>query len=212
MNRFEDNLGLVRKIAHRYARNTRYDYDDLFQEGSIALWQASLDYKEGDIPFGAFAGQRITFHIMNYMRDTNLVKTSARVVTLAMFIKKRDLQHSSVSEIKKLVKDSEATIESALEHLKRDLLSLEYEYKRRDNKETLMQFFRISDNHHDNALHSMFLDTLKPKDRFIFEKWAEGYQQPEIAEMIGTSRGNVSNFMIRVRKANAELRKELKGG
>ena len=52
----------------------------------------------------------------------------------------------------------------------------------------------------------MFLDTLNDRDRFIFEKYSEGYTIKEIANMTGSTTSGVSNFMIKVRKRNQELK------
>lgn len=84
----EDHFRLVHKIARKYSKGNRMEYDDIFQEGCIGLIRACKEYKEGDVPFGAFAGMHIQYAILNGLRTSNFIKTNTDVVWLASKIKK----------------------------------------------------------------------------------------------------------------------------
>lgn len=76
----ESNLGLVHKIATKYA-SQRIHFEDLFQEGCIGLLKAidKFDLDRG-VPFGAYASlwirQRIMLHMMQSWR---LVKNGSSI-------------------------------------------------------------------------------------------------------------------------------------
>ncbi len=60
--------GLIAKIAWSFARSTRMDFDDLFQEGCIALLEAEEKFDpDRGVRFSTFAYWAIKNHILNYI-------------------------------------------------------------------------------------------------------------------------------------------------
>lgn len=69
----EDNLNCVRWVIRQYIRvneNTcGLEYDDLYQEGCIALWLAAETYEEGHgVRFRTYAVPVIRNHLVDYCR------------------------------------------------------------------------------------------------------------------------------------------------
>lgn len=70
---FEDNLGLVRKLANTLYQNALprgyFDYEDIFQEGCIGLLKAVRSFKpDKGIKFSTYAGRCITNEILMHLR------------------------------------------------------------------------------------------------------------------------------------------------
>lgn len=65
-----NNLGLVRKIAYKYAKSSGYEYDDLFQVGCVGLIRAADRFNTNkNYKFSTFAVSWITGLIKTYLRD-----------------------------------------------------------------------------------------------------------------------------------------------
>ncbi len=73
-NFYEANLGLVYMVLERF-KNTSYDYDDLFQVGSIGLIKAidKFDFSF-QVRFSTYAVPMIIGEIKKFLRDDGIVK------------------------------------------------------------------------------------------------------------------------------------------
>ena len=71
---YEANLGLVYMVLERF-KNTSYDYDDLFQVGSIGLIKAidKFDFSF-QVRFSTYAVPMIIGEIKKFLRDDGIVK------------------------------------------------------------------------------------------------------------------------------------------
>ena len=66
----QDNLHLVRPIAHHYAQQTGLESDDLLQVGCLGLIKAYSRYEEQrGTPFPSFAKPHIRGAILHFLRD-----------------------------------------------------------------------------------------------------------------------------------------------
>lgn len=76
---FESNLGLVYMVLERF-KNTSYDYDDLFQVGSIGLLKAidKFDFSF-NVRFSTYAVPMIIGEIKKFLRDDGIVKVQRGV-------------------------------------------------------------------------------------------------------------------------------------
>lgn len=64
----EDNLGLVRTIVKNYYISRRYDYDDLYQIGTIGLMKSTQHFDASKkIPFSSYAAKYIKWEIKDYI-------------------------------------------------------------------------------------------------------------------------------------------------
>jgi RNA polymerase sporulation-specific sigma factor len=79
----ENNVNLVRSVVHRFT-NRGYEWDDLFQLGSIGLMKAierfDINY---NVKFSTYAVPMIIGEIRRFIRDDNPVKVSRPVKELA---------------------------------------------------------------------------------------------------------------------------------
>lgn len=73
----EQNLGLVRKVAHRISVTRGIDFDEIFQQGCIGLLKAVERFQHSQgCTLSSFAVPYINGEILHYLRDkTDLVKT-----------------------------------------------------------------------------------------------------------------------------------------
>lgn len=214
MSLLENNLGLAKKIASKYSKNGQHEFDDLYQEACFALWNAEKDFDDSlNVPFGAFAGRRIQFHLLNYMRFNNVIKTPHDIVQLASNIKKYELENESFQFLAERFGFSKNKVEAALERIRTSILSIDAERKNsKDNSnETWADYIAEDDENRCDLEINLFLDKLKPKDRVIMKMLLDGYQQKEIADAIGTSAGNVWGFITRIRNRHYRLRDEYVG-
>ncbi|WP_083453811.1 SigB/SigF/SigG family RNA polymerase sigma factor [Syntrophomonas palmitatica] len=76
---FENNLGLVYMVLERF-KNTSYDYEDLFQVGSIGLLKAidKFDFSF-NVRFSTYAVPMIIGEIKKFLRDDGILKVQRGV-------------------------------------------------------------------------------------------------------------------------------------
>lgn len=71
---YESNLGLVYMVLERF-KNSNYDYEDLFQVGSIGLLKAIDKFDFGfQVRFSTYAVPMIIGEIKKFLRDDGIVK------------------------------------------------------------------------------------------------------------------------------------------
>lgn len=202
MCRFEDNIKLAMKLAKKYSRITRHEYDDLFQIASLALWQASEMYdEEGEVPFGAFAAQRIVFAILNYMKVNNLIKVPRTDVDNAVSINKKKLQDESPEVIAEKLGITVNSAKNALMHLKLDVKSLEYKYKHKNGEtRTLGDYVPLHINFIEELEIKHLKKELKPRECEVVELMLSGYSQREVADMYNMTAANIFRILQIVRR------------
>lgn len=189
----EDHLKLVHKIANRYSKSHHMEYDDVFQEGCLGLMRACREYKESSIPFGAFAGMHIKFAILNSMRNSKPLHIDSRTNEIATKINKLDLIDSPVDEISKKINVRPDQVERALNHLRIEVLSLDFEYKsQRGGVITLEELGSVAVhemNFEDNIYIEQMLDVfeVEERDKPILRMVLKGYQTKEAAILNGES-------------------------
>lgn len=210
MHKVEDHLRLVGKIAMRYSKITRMEFDDLYQEGCIGLMRACNEYIEGDVPFGAFAGQHIQFAIFNALTKNNLIYVSANIVMHAGKIKKTDLQDEPVGVIAEKLGISLYAATHAVNHLKREVLSIDYEYNNRDDDVmSLSDLIRDDVDFETELLLEQLTAELKPKEKIIVEMVIDGHSYDEIAKRINFSTRSVNSYLVNIRKGMRKRKGEL---
>lgn len=76
---YENNIGLVYMVLERF-KNTSYDYEDLFQVGSIGLLKAidKFDFAY-NVRFSTYAVPMIIGEIKKFLRDDGMVKVQRGV-------------------------------------------------------------------------------------------------------------------------------------
>lgn len=188
-HKVEDHLKLVHKIAHRYSRRNRMEYDDIFQEGCIGLMRACDEYRESDVPFGAFAAMHIEFAIKSALYNSNIMHTPNYVINVASNIKKRDLLDEEPLKIAEQLNVPLAHVENALHHLKIDVMSLDYEKvgNKDGDKVTLLDKVGYEENFDDKIYIEQMLDVLNINELYkpIVLLMLDGYKITEVERMLG---------------------------
>ncbi|MDD6879385.1 MAG: sigma-70 family RNA polymerase sigma factor [bacterium] len=88
MERILDYEKLVYSIIRKFSYNTN-DYEDLFQEGMIALQKAMKNYKEGyNTDFSSYAYLYIKGEILKYIRENKVMKVGKDSIKLNSLINK----------------------------------------------------------------------------------------------------------------------------
>lgn len=187
----EGHFRLVHKIANRYKKGNRMEYDDIYQEGCIGLMRACREYKSGEVPFGAFAAMHIKFAILTALRGSHLLYVDSNTVTLAMKIHKDNLKEMPAKEIAEKLKKPVNLIERALDYLKLDVLSLDYEYSnRKDDKElTILDNHGYMPNYEDKIYIEQMLDLFEVSEREkpIIRMVMDGHALKDAAISLGMS-------------------------
>lgn len=208
MHKVEDHLPLVRKIATSYSKSTRVDFDDLYQEGCIGLMRACREYKEGAVPFGAFAAQRIRYAILALLKKSNPIHISSSIVDNAIKIRNLKLEDESIEVIAEKMMISNLAAKRAIEHLNREVLSLDFKYADKSGKERLL----IDCVHIDSVdfetsvLLEQLIADLSPKETFIVTKFYEGYDYEIISQQLGLTKKSVRTYLSGIRKKLREKR------
>lgn len=209
----EDHLKLVMHIAKRFNKRNDTTLDDLFQEGCIALMKAVDDFDESKkVPFSSFAGQRIQFHILSYLNDINLIRKPRNVCILANKIKNMNLEEHSVLVISEELNESLSSVKVALEHLKQEIASIDFEVKGVGNGiNSFSEIVRDNYDHFEITEHYALIDNpgfeLKDREKLLLKMVIEGYTQEEIKEATGYK--SVRVVSDKLRKLRIKFKQEL---
>ena len=96
----EVNTPLVSSICKRFT-NRGYDYEDIFQIGSMGLVKAINNFNDSfNVKFSTYAVPMIIGEIKRFLRDDGIIKVSRSTKTLA-----KKLHYNKEELIKKLNRD-----------------------------------------------------------------------------------------------------------
>ncbi len=215
----ESNLNLVRSIIHRFT-NRGYEWDDLFQIGSIGLLKAIERFDLNfSVKFSTYAVPMIIGEIRRFIRDDNPVKVSRPLKELAYRVHKtQERLHGSlgreptITEIAKELSLAPQEIVSALEAVQPQVSLYEQAFQGSDGGDTihLLDQIMLSDGQ-DNAYFDKLalkevLARLPVKERtVIYLRFFADKTQAEIAVLIGLSQVQVSRIEKQALKIIREL-------
>lgn len=219
MNRLiEINLPLVASISKKFT-NRGYDYEDIFQIGSIGLVKAIKNFDSGfNVKFSTYAVPMIMGEIKRFIRDDGIIKVSRNVKSLAKKI------HFDREELTKKL-DRDPTIDELSEFSgvdKEEIVfamessaSLHYLYDtiHQDDGAPVLLIDKLSEKGEDNedmidklALKEA-LRTLDNKSRqIIMLRYFKDKTQVQVAKLLGISQVQVSRIE---KKVLVEMRKKL---
>jgi RNA polymerase sporulation-specific sigma factor len=202
----ENNLNLVRSILQRFT-NRGYEWDDLFQIGSIGLIKA-IDRFDLNIPvkFSTYAVPMIIGEIKRFFRDDNPVKVSRPLKELAYKIHKvqehlmaamgRD---PTINELAKQMGICSEDIVAALEAVQAPTSLYELAYQ--DGGDPIYVMDQIKHvnpeeaNFFENFALKEVLDKLPEKERNVIQlRFFMDKTQQEVAGIIGLSQVQVSRI------------------
>ena len=206
----EMNLPLVMSISKKFL-NRGYDYEDIFQIGSIGLVKAIKNFDASfNVKFSTYAVPMIVGEIKRFLRDDGMIKVSRNIKSLARKI------HFDKEELTKQL-DREPTIEELSEYSgieKEDLVfavesasSLQYLYDtiHQDDGAPVLLIDKLSEKGvEDNDMIDKIalkeaLRSLDEKSRqIIMLRYFKDKTQVQVAKMLGISQVQVSRIEKKV--------------
>ena len=189
-NLIKDNEWLIKTLASKYSSN--YNYDDLYQAGSIGLIKAYNNYdKNSLIKFSTYAYNYVLGEIINYIKSERNIRISDEYMSI----------YKKYLSVKKLLMDKynrEVTFneicnfmeikESELLHI---IESVSYTKSIDENVNGYSNDYR---NLIDNKI--LINDEINSLDEFdrllIIYRYYNDLSQSETAEVLGTSQAKIS--------------------
>lgn len=204
------NVGLISSIAKRFL-NRGYEFEDLFQIGSIGLIKAIKNFDPSySVKFSTYAVPMIMGEIKRFIRDDGIIKVSRSMKDVA---KKSKISREKLSKelgrdptINELAEDLHISPEDLVIAMD-SMVAPEYLYDviHQDDGSPVLLIDKISeDNHVDNEITDRIalkevLERLDAKSRqIIILRYFKDKTQTEIANMLGISQVQVSRIEKKV--------------
>lgn len=200
-----ENTGLVWSVVRKFA-NRGYEFDDLFQIGSIGLIKSVKNFDLSyDVKFSTYAVPMIMGEIKRFLRDDGIIKVSRHLKELSMKIRlateklEANLgREPKISEIAKYLGESvedislaidasyapESLFKTTFENEKNPIYLIDKVFKKNDEEEMI-----------DKIELKNAIASLDERDKkIIILRYFKGKTQTEIASMLGISQVQVSRL------------------
>jgi RNA polymerase sporulation-specific sigma factor len=204
------NVGLISSIAKRFL-NRGYEFEDLFQIGSIGLIKAIKNFNpDFNVRFSTYAVPMIMGEIKRFIRDDGIIKVSRSMKDVskkARIVKERlskELgREPTINEISQELSISPEDLVVAMN----STISPEYLYDiiHQDDGSPVLLIDKLSEEKDvdseltDRIALKEVLDKLEPKARqIIILRYFKDKTQTEIAKMLGISQVQVSRIEKKV--------------
>lgn len=206
------NIGLVASIAKKFL-NRGYEYEDLFQLGSIGMIKAINNFNpEFNVKFSTYAVPMIMGEIKRFLRDDGIIKVSRNLKENSKKIKaikerlsKEYGRDVTVEEVAKEMGISPEDVVLSLESTSRP--GYLYETIHQDDGSPVLLIDKIGDDRDygnevvDRVALKDTLGTLEPRSRqVIMLRYFKDMTQNQIAKILGISQVQVSRIEKRVLK------------
>ncbi|WP_300384957.1 RNA polymerase sporulation sigma factor SigF [Clostridium sp.] len=206
----EMNLPLVASISKKFL-NRGYDYEDIFQIGSIGLVKAINNFDDKfNVKFSTYAVPMIIGEIKRFIRDDGIIKVSRNVKTLARklhfdkeFLTKKLDRDPTIEELSKYSGIQKEEIIYAIE----SSASMQYLYDtiHQDDGAPVLLIDKLSEKGEDDtdminriALKEA-LRSLDSKSRqIIMLRYFKDKTQVQVAKLLGISQVQVSRIEKKV--------------
>ena len=214
----EMNLPLVSSISKKFL-NRGYDYEDIFQIGSIGLVKAINNFDlTYNVKFSTYAVPMIIGEIKRFLRDDGMIKVSRNVKSLARkvhfykeILTKKLKRSPTIEELADYANVDKEEILFAIESSN----SLQYLYDtiHQDDGAPVLLIDKLSEKGVDdgNIIERIALkEALRSLDnkarQIIMLRYFKDKTQVQVAKMLGISQVQVSRIE---KKVLAEMRKKL---
>ncbi|MDO5517593.1 MAG: RNA polymerase sporulation sigma factor SigF [Clostridium sp.] len=206
----EMNLPLVASISKKFL-NRGYDYEDIFQIGSIGLVKAINNFDSNyNVKFSTYAVPMIIGEIKRFLRDDGMIKVSRNVKSLARKIHyyKEELTNNlkrspTIDELAEYVGVSKEEIVFAIESS--NTMQYLYDTIHQDDGAPVLLIDKISEKSTDDAnlIEKIALkDALRSLDekarQIIMLRYFKDKTQVQVAKMLGISQVQVSRIEKKV--------------
>lgn len=202
---YEANKGLIYMVLERF-KNTSYDYEDLFQVGSIGLLKAidKFDFNF-NVRFSTYAVPMIIGEIKKFLRDDGIVKVQRGVKEIYAKVRwaedklRSDLgREPTVNELADFLEISKEDIVLAMEACQAPAYI--HDVMPSDEKEQLSLIDKIPVDESNTVLLEHIalreaMDKLDPREReVIIRRFFRDETQAAIAQNLGVSQVQVSRI------------------
>lgn len=210
------NLPLVSALSRKFL-NRGYEYEDIFQIGSIGLVKAVNNFDPSfNVKFSTYAVPMIMGEIRRFLRDDGLIKVSRNIKSIARKINyaKEELtkklnREPTIEELSRYSDINKEEIIMAIESTNN--LNYLYDTIHQDDGAPVLLIDKISEDSiydtsmDDKIILKELLKSLDPKSRqIIFLRYFKDKTQIQIARMLGISQVQVSRIEKKVLKSLKE--------
>lgn len=202
---FEANKDLIPKVAKKFYGYGKLgiEYEDLYQEASLALHLATVNFEEarwGGKPFRQFAVTFMYQCLMVFLSRQNTLYTPRKIVVLAGKIRREELTETPAAAIAKKFGETEWSVKQALKHLKGVyLVGIDSEItvgtKTLNYADILPDKDIMCVTEHTSL--QMFRETLKGRESAVFELMIQDRSNRHIEDTLGLTRSNV-NYAVKL--------------
>lgn len=212
----EGNIGLVRSVVRRFL-NRGYEYDDLFQIGSIGLVKAAQKFDVSfGVQFSTYAVPMIIGEIKRFLRDDGPIKVSRSLKELsakAMQLKEHELHKNgrepSLAALAESLSVTPAELAVALESSVRPESLYASSGDSDSDMKPLIDRIECPSSFENEVADRItvkeLINTFPPREQLIIKQRYFGHKtQAQIAKMLGISQVQVSRIEKRVLLAMRE--------
>lgn len=204
------NIALVKSLVKKFL-NRGYEYEDLFQLGSIGLLKAVQNYEpKYNVRFSTYAVPMIIGEIKRFLRDDGMIKVSRslkelvnKAVSVKEQLKAKLGRDPSIQEIADAVGSTPEDIIYAMEAVRTPASIYDVIYEDEDNPILLIDKMAEENTQVDEAMDRLTLNDLlskldKREKAIIIMRYFQDKTQSEIAEMLNISQVQVSRIEKKV--------------
>jgi len=204
------NIALVKSLVKKFL-NRGYEYEDLFQLGSIGLIKAIKNYEPNyNVRFSTYAVPMIIGEIKRFLRDDGMIKVSRslkelvnKAVAAKEQLKLRLGREPSIQEIAAAVDSTPEDLVYAMDAARTPASIYDVIYEDEDNPILLIDKMAEEDTQVSEAMDRITLNDLlsrldKRERTIITMRYFQDRTQSEIAETLGISQVQVSRIEKKV--------------
>ena len=205
----QNNSPLVKSVIKRF-RNSRLDYDDLYQLGCVGFLKAIKNFNETfGVKFSTYAVPMIAGEVKRFLRDDGSIKVSRSTKTLAIKINrfveaylKENYTKPSLKEIGDEFDLSESEVVFTMDS-STSLISLD-DRQDDDNSNSRSVLETIEEEDKSEKLIDLLilkdlLKDLEPRDKhIIIMRYFRDKTQSEIASELGVSQVQISRLECKI--------------
>jgi RNA polymerase sporulation-specific sigma factor len=212
----EKNIALVKSLVKKFL-NRGYEYEDLFQLGSIGLVKAIYNYNPSyNVRFSTYAVPMIIGEIKRFLRDDSMIKVSRSLKELVTkanaakeYLKAELKREPTIQEIAENIESSPDEIIYAMEAVRAPTSIYDVIYEDDDNPILLIDKVSEEYSQEDEAMVRLtlkdLLSKLEKRERtIIVMRYFQDKTQSEIAKLLDISQVQVSRIEKRILKKMRE--------
>lgn len=213
----EKNIALVKSLVKKFL-NRGYEYEDLFQLGSIGLVKAIYNYNPSyNVRFSTYAVPMIIGEIKRFLRDDSMIKVSRSLKELVTkanaakeYLKAELKREPTIQEIAENIESSPDEIIYAMEAVRAPTSIYDVIYEDDDNPILLIDKVSEEYSQEDKAMVRLtlkdLLSKLEKRERtIIVMRYFQDKTQSEIAKLLDISQVQVSRIEKRILKKMREM-------